>query len=35
MHLGIPANTFFCLILKRMICVTFKSIPDITESSLL
>jgi len=35
MHLGTPANTFFLLILRSTICVTFKSIPAVTESSLL
>lgn len=35
MHLGTPANTFFLLILRSKICVTFKGVADVTESSLL
>lgn len=34
MHLGADDSTFFLFILRSVICVNFKSIPDTTESSL-
>lgn len=34
MHLGIHDSAFFLFIFRRMICINFKSIPGITESSL-
>lgn len=34
MHLGIHDCAFFLFILRSMICINFKSIPGITESSL-